>query len=330
MNILELKAADLGGAIAHVAASQLYQAMTEDDEAQNGPRTWFGSDPADSDGIETDVLDMARYVNGRDIPAEQLWRWAGLNGIVVREVDEYRDVPLARRLAFEIFTDTCARAHHRLELAQLDARKMIPLGEVEPPPGLKLEDSIFEPHGSLDDQEAYQKQWLKDQEAADQRRLEEEIARQQEPRDSQTAGAPIDEDQDEKPAGLSAGQREDATDEEEAAAAGQETGDTPPADPAAQGTVSDLPGDDRDGDQDEPGGASAPAGELEPPLADAEDNGGSEGAAATDDAGEGGAVPAGDADAANGDEPGADSAPGAGSPDPVVKTKKPAKGKSTT
>jgi len=276
MNILDLKAADLGGAIAHVAASQLFLAMTEDEENDFGPRTWFGSDPDDEDGVEKDVLDMARYVNGRDIPAGQLWRWAAMNGIVVNEGRDYPAVPLARRLAFEIFTDTCMRTHHRLELAQLDARKLIPLGDASPAPTLKLEDSIFEQHGSLSDQEAYQKQWLRDQEAADARRLEEEVARQEAASAlTQSVGAPIDETETEKPAALSAGQREEKNNAQEAADAGQEAGDTPPADPGAQGSVSELAGDGG-AQPDEPAHAGvAPASEgnadaVADPLADAE------------------------------------------------------------
>ena len=280
MNILELDAADLGGAVAHVAATQLYLAMTEDDDIPAGPRTWFGSDPDDDAGIEKDVLDMARYVDGRDIPAEQLWRWAGMHGIVINEGEDYRAVPLARRLAFEIFTDTCMRAHHRLELAQLDARELIPLGDTLSSAGLKLEDSIFEPHGGMGDQEAYQKQWLADQEAADRRRLDEQVAAQTaaEGEVGQSAGMAIDEEEQGKPAGLSAGQREEKGDAENPANDGQEAGGTPAADPAAQGAVPGLSGDCGDGDQDEPGGAFAPADELAAPVADAQDGGGDEGA----------------------------------------------------
>lgn len=242
MNILELNAADLGGAIAHVAASQLYAAMTEDDEDALGPRTWFGSDPDDGVGIEKDVLDMARYVNGRDIPAEQLWRWAGINGIVVNEGDDYQALPVARRLAFEIFTDTCMRSHHRLELAQLDAAKLIPLSEETPVAGLKLEDSIFEPHGSLGDQEPHQAQFLADQAALDQSRLEEAANPTEENEGpGQSAGAPIDEEQ--RPAAISAGIMERTDNEEEAADQGQVSGGTPAADPGAQGSISELAGD---------------------------------------------------------------------------------------
>lgn len=287
MNILELKAADLGGAIAHVAATQLYMAMTDDDE-EVGPRTWFGSDPADDAGIEKDVLDMASYINGRDIPAEQLWRWGMIEGIVVRDVEEFRALPTARRLAFEIFTDTCMRAHHRLELAQLDAQKLIPLAEV-PTPGLKLEDSIFEPHGSLADQEDYQKQWLADQDAADRRRLEEQIAKAAEEAagESQSLGKPID-DQDEKPAGLSAGVKEGAGDETEVAGEGQEPSGAPSADMSAQGSVPEMAddglpatgGDDGDGSEGGAAGDAAGGAELADPVAQpAGDEAGADGAA---------------------------------------------------
>lgn len=270
MDIMSLKPADLGGAIGHVAATQLYMAMTEDDDQPAGPRTWFGSDPADGAGIETDVLDMATYVNGRDIPAEQLWRWGMINGIVLREVEDFHTLPIARRLAFEIFTDTCMRAHHRLELAQLDAQKLIPLADPAAP-ALKIEDSIFEPHGSLGDQEDYQKQWLADQEAADRRRLEETIAAAATASagESQSLGAPID-DQDQKPAGLSAGVREERDDAEEASTQGQAAGSEAAPDPQAQGTVSGISGDLGDGEQGEQARAASSPEQLAPAVADAE------------------------------------------------------------
>lgn len=282
MNILELKAADLGGAIAHVAASQLYQAMTEDDDEALGPRTWFGSDPDDGGGLEKDVLDLAQYVNGRDIPAEQLWRWGMLNGIVVREVDEFLALPLARRLAFEIFTDTCMRAHHRLELAQLDAQKMIPF-DAPATPGLKLEDSIFEPHGSLGDQEEYQKQWMADQAAEDRRRLETEIAAAaaEAGGESQSLGTALDE-QDEKPAGLSAGVKEEAGDETEAAEAGQTEGNAAVPDPSAQGSVPGVP-DDLAAGQSVSNDTPEKTDELAAPVADAENGGAGAGAVPVND-----------------------------------------------
>lgn len=291
MDILEMKASELGGAVGHVAASQLYLAMTDGEAQPSGPRTWFGSDPADEAGIERDVFDMASYVNGRDIPAEQLWRWCMINGIVVIEVDDYHALPVARRLAFEVFTDTCMRAHHRIELAQLDAKRLIPHGDAAPAPGLKLEDSIFEPYGSLGEQEDYQRQFLADQAAADRRRVEEEtaVAAAEAAGESQSLGAPIDEQQG-KPAGLSAGMKEDHH-EEEAAGAGPALGATPAADPGAQGSVPEVadaglpatPGDDghepAGGAADHaPGGAELAGTLAQPPGNEAGADGAADGA----------------------------------------------------
>jgi hypothetical protein len=249
MNILELKAADFGGAVAHVAASQLFQFLTEDGDDEDDDLNWYGS--SDTSRTEQDVLAMARYINGRKIPAEQLWRWGAIEGILDAGLFvSATDLPLPRRMAFEIFNEVCAAAHHRLELAQLEQRKAEIAAKPVEQPGLKLEDSIFEPHGSLADQEEYQAQWLKDQAKLDEQLLEQQATQtsEQDP-PAFSAGEPIAEDQDEPetPASISVGIQQGRSREKETADQGQGESGEAPADPGAQGDVSDLADDGGDG-----------------------------------------------------------------------------------
>ena len=189
--------------------------------------------------------------------------------------------------------------------------QILAVAEYKEPPALKIEDSIFEPHGSLGDQEAYQAQWLKDQQAADRRALEDAKAIEEAEAAAETMslGAPIEtetEDQN-RPAALSVGQQEGATDEKEAADEGQETGGDAQPDPDAQGSISELLGDSDSAEgSDEPVGEAAPASEMAEPLAD---QGSDEGSQSADTAGaEQAAIPTSPegGDAAGGKEPGDD------------------------
>lgn len=302
-DIISIDPVDFAGAIGHLAANGLY-AILEGRDLEN--ENWFGGDVAQS---EHDVYILAEYVSRTEAGGERLWRFAAIEALT--EDGNYGDIPLSRRLAFNLFASTSLQALRELKAVQDALAQILAVAEYKEPPALKIEDSIFEPHGSLGDQEAYQAQWLKDQQAADRRALDEAKAAEEAEAaaDTMSLGAPIEtetEDQN-RPTALSVGQQEGATNEKETADEGQEAGGDAQPDPDAQGSISELLGDgDSAEGSNEPVGEAPPASEVAEALAD---QGSDEGSQSADGAGaEHAAIPDGAAggDAARGEEPGDD------------------------
>ncbi|QTG12908.1 hypothetical protein G6M86_06480 [Agrobacterium tumefaciens] len=232
-DIISIDPVDFAGAIGHLAANGLY-AILEGRDLEN--ENWFGGDLAQS---EHDVYILAEYVSRTEASGERLWRFAAIEALT--DDGNYGDITLSRRLAFNLFASTSLQALRELKAVQDALAQILAVAEYKEPPALKIEDSIFEPHGSLGDQEAYQAQWLKDQQAADRRALDEAKASEA-AADTMSLGAPIEtetEDQN-RPTALSVGQQEGATDEKETADKGQEAGGEPAADAGAQGSVADM------------------------------------------------------------------------------------------
>lgn len=264
-DIISIDPVDFAGAIGHLAANGLY-AILEGRDLEN--ENWFGGDVAQS---EHDVYILAEYVSRTEASGERLWRFAAIEALT--EDGNYGDIPLPRRLAFNLFASTSLQALRELKAVQDALAQILAVAEYKEPPALNIEDSIFEPHGSLGDQEAYQAQWLKDQQAADRRALDDaKVAEEAEAAaETMSLGAPIEteiEDQN-RPTALSVGQQEGATDEKETANEGQEAGGDAQPDPDAQGSISELLGDgDSAEGSDEPVGEAPPASEVAEPLAD--------------------------------------------------------------
>lgn len=303
-DIISIDPVDFAGAIGHMAANGLY-AILEGRELEN--ENWFGGDVAQ---LEHDVYILAEYVSRTEASGERLWRFAAIEALT--DDGNYDDIALSRRLAFNLFASTSLQALRELKPVQDAAAAALAFATAETTVEmLKIEDSIFEPHGSLGDQEAYQAQWLKDQQAADRRALDDAKAAEEAEAaaDAISLGAPIQtetEDQN-RPTALSVGQQEGATDEKETADQGQEAGGNAQPDPDAQGSISELLGDgDSAEGSDEPIGEDTPASEVAEALAD---QGSDEGSQSADPAGaEQAAIPesATGGDAAGGQEPGSD------------------------
>lgn len=302
-DIISIDPVDFAGAIGHLAANGLY-AILEGRDLEN--ENWFGGDVAQS---EHDVYILAEYVSRTEASGERLWRFAAIEALT--EDGNYGDIPLSRRLAFNLFASTSLQALRELKAVQDALAQILAVAEYKEPPALKIEDSIFEPHGSLGDQEAYQAQWLKDQQAADRRALDDAKAAEEAEAAAETMslGAPIEtetEDQN-RPTALSVGQQEGATDEKETANEGQEAGGDAQPDPDAQGSISELLGDSDSAEgSDEPVGEDPAASEVAEALAD---QGSDEGSQSADAAGaEQAAIPTSPegGESAGGEKPGGD------------------------
>lgn len=262
--ILEIDPVDFAGAIGHMAANGLY-AILEGRELEN--ENWFGGDFAQT---EQDVYELATYVAQTDAAGERLWRFAAIEKLTAD--DDYHDIALSRRLAFNLFASTSLQAMRELTGAQAAAAAVLTDATVETVmSALKVEDSIFEPHGNLGDQEAYQEQWLADQQAVDRQSIEDAVKEKEAEWAVQatSAGSPIEPENQTPPATLSAGKQEGASDEKETADQGQDLVGQAQPDPDAQGSISELVGEGYSAEgSDQPLGEDTPASEVAEPLAD--------------------------------------------------------------
>lgn len=259
-DILSIDGADFAGAVGHMVAGQMFGVIAEEDPRST---TWYG-DGAVSERTAQHIRDMTSYVIATGCGGEQLWRWALGRNLILDDVPEsgdYAEAPDARRHAFQLFATITLAGFNQISAAQEAARAATALDQVgqggEP---LKLEDSIFEPHGSLGDMEPHQAQFLKDQAVFDRAALEAaaEIAAQEV--EAVSLGVPMVDQDDNKPPALSVGEiNAGGDDAEEAAGEGQEEGDPAENNPASEGSAdgSDDPALPRE---------PAPAGEDVPPA----------------------------------------------------------------
>lgn len=168
MKIEDINAIELAGAVGHLAAGQFFGFL------QDGA-CWISPEISADDGkaIEKAVLVLAEYVCTRELVPGQLMSFAAIDKI--RDEDSELDVHRARAWAYDLFTVT-ARHAYRLtidEQTKIAEDKAFEERQAAIAP-IKLEDTIFEPHGSLGDMEDYQKQFLADTERDQQRLLEEQ------------------------------------------------------------------------------------------------------------------------------------------------------------
>lgn len=275
-NIKDIDPVDFAGGVAHVAAAQLFSYLSKTENAE-GLRAvnWFGGPSDETEDLQTSLTAFADYCVRANAGGEQLWRWGNIQGHVTDNIPEsgdFAEVALPHRFAFDMFAEIARLAYRQLDGQQLEMVRIETEAMVrETVPGLKLEDSIFEPHGSLGEVEPYQAQFLKDQQAADQAALDRQAEEAAEAERQALSVGETETDQDEdKPDAISLGQQQATGDEEEATDQRQEEGDENGPDASAQGDVSDMADDDADGLEEPAGDTSGAAEEVADQVPDAD------------------------------------------------------------
>lgn len=153
MDIMEINPVEFGGAVAHVAAGQVFQILSST-ETRDGPQSidWYGGGD-DNDDIPTDIMLFADYVGQTAAGGERLWRWGVISGLVLVGVpasQDYADVPPSRRWAFDMFAAICLQGFTQmLTLQNEEKARQALLAQAEINQPIAIEDSIFEPEGSL-------------------------------------------------------------------------------------------------------------------------------------------------------------------------------------
>lgn len=160
MDIMEINPIEFGGAVAHIAAGQVFQILSST-ETMGAPQSidWYGSGDQDNNDVATDIMLLADYVAQTAASGERLWRWGVINGLIMADVPDghnYNDVPASRRWAFDMFATISLQGFTQMLTLQNEEKARLALEAIaETSQSLALEDSIFEPEGSLGELEKH-------------------------------------------------------------------------------------------------------------------------------------------------------------------------------
>uniref|UniRef100_UPI003BACC630 hypothetical protein n=1 Tax=Stappia sp. TaxID=1870903 RepID=UPI003BACC630 len=137
MNILEIDVDSYATRVAYVAACELLSLLEE-----NPGRTFVTNVPEKALADEIAAL-SGFIIHSRIDRGETVWRWLReRNGGV-----PWEHVPPAQRLALDLFARTLRDLRGVLSIRQIEAERVADLPPPSPP--VPIEDTIFEPVGSL-------------------------------------------------------------------------------------------------------------------------------------------------------------------------------------
>lgn len=149
MDILEIDVTSFAARVGHVAAADIAGLIEHGDIAPDP--AWYAGDLAlkplePGRELAADLEAMAAYVLARDVAAETLFRWNVDQG---RAAGDWAAMPLYARAAYGLFLVAAREAGRLLGEAQRLAEEAQDAAARPSPPAPKLEDTIFEPIGSL-------------------------------------------------------------------------------------------------------------------------------------------------------------------------------------
>ncbi|MBG6211760.1 hypothetical protein IWQ49_006451 [Labrenzia sp. EL_126] len=152
MNILEIDCVSYATRVGFTAANELHELLFADPEGPkaNHAARFLPIDVKDED-LEGAVMSMGAYVCNKGCDSgERLFRW--LIGDCGSDL-QWEAIPERVVLALETFVSVCSKTHTKLRCLQIEAenRERRPA----PTPAPKIEDTIFEVHGSLDEMEPH-------------------------------------------------------------------------------------------------------------------------------------------------------------------------------
>ncbi|WP_319519833.1 hypothetical protein [uncultured Martelella sp.] len=158
LDFLELDTIEAAAAVAHAASSQLYGMLNEMDGAD-----WAGTG-LEGDALATEIYGMACYTASKQAGGEQLWIQCRMRGMINDGMPESRafaDVEQSRKWAFLLFCETFKPLLDKLA-TERGLREEMRLAEGRKAPAApKIEDTIFEPIGSMGEMEPHALDFLK-------------------------------------------------------------------------------------------------------------------------------------------------------------------------
>ncbi len=140
MNIREFDAANMAGAVAHVAAARVCALLQ--DHAEELAHNWF-VDVAEisPEQVETYVEEMAEFICARNISSgETVWRQTMALGYDTIKAGQFAELPVPMQMAFNLFTQTVQSLSAAIVLLQKAEEEADKQQEDVPLP--RYEDSI--------------------------------------------------------------------------------------------------------------------------------------------------------------------------------------------
>lgn len=158
LDLMTLDLVEAAAAVAHAAASQLYGVFNETDGYD-----WPGTG-LEGDALATEIYGMACYTASKQAGGEQLWIQCRMRGMINDGMPESRafaDVEQSRKWAFLLFCETFKPLLDKLAIER-GRREELRLAEGRKAPAPpKIEDTIFEPIGSMNEMEPHALDFLK-------------------------------------------------------------------------------------------------------------------------------------------------------------------------
>lgn len=152
MNILEIDCVSYATRVGFTAANELHELLLADPEVPRVDQAaLFLPIDVKDEALERAVMNMGAYVCNKGCDSgERMFRW------LVRDCGsdlQWEDTPQPTALALETFVSVCSKTHTKLRCLQIEAenRRLRPA----PTPAPKIEDTIFEEHGTLGELEPH-------------------------------------------------------------------------------------------------------------------------------------------------------------------------------
>ncbi|WP_029061744.1 hypothetical protein [Labrenzia sp. DG1229] len=148
MNILEIDCVSYATRVGYTACLELINLLTDQ---ETGPNASLLEINLEGEDLEDMVMSMGDYVCVKGCESgERLFRWLSQQDTYEKTWDA---APEELRLALDTFVSVCSKTHTKLRCLQIEAenRRMRPA----PTPAPKIEDTIFEEHGSLGELEPH-------------------------------------------------------------------------------------------------------------------------------------------------------------------------------
>ncbi len=144
MNILEIDCVSYATRVGYSAAAEFYNLLKEDEgDRESEPHKFLPADVPDE--LEDRAKQMGEYICLKGCETgERLFRWMDGQRIYGRS---WQQLPAELVLTFETFVQVCSSTYTKLHCRQIEAERH---DQAPPAPEpLAIEDTIFEPIGSL-------------------------------------------------------------------------------------------------------------------------------------------------------------------------------------
>lgn len=157
MDILEIDCVSYATRVGYSASFELLNLLNDEPEDSSGQPAPFLPIDLDGEDLEDMVIDMGTYVCKKGCESgERMFRWLSEKEAYDKPWEE---TPQEIVLALETFVFVCSKTYTKLHCLQIEAERRVQ--RPVPAPAPKIEDTIFEPIGSMAELEPHAAEAMK-------------------------------------------------------------------------------------------------------------------------------------------------------------------------